>query len=369
MQKATAAVTRQKGGPLTIEEIAVEAPRGDEILVRLVASGVCHTDMVVRDQGYEVPLPLVLGHEGSGVVEAIGSEVTGLAPGDHVALSYAFCGTCEKCTTGQPFYCTDFYGQNFRGSRPDGSTPLCGHDHAPLSGCFFAQSSFATHAIATVRNAVKLPKDVPLELMGPLGCGLQTGAGAVMNCLKPKEGASLAVFGAGAVGLAAVMAAKVERCGTIIIVDLNPDRLALALELGATHAINAREEDAVARIREITGGGVDYSLECTSVPKVFRQAVDCLGIPGTCGLIGSTAIGTEASIDIGSFLFGRTVFGVVEGQSIPSEFIPKLIDLWRRGQFPFERLVTFYDLADINQAMEDSERGRVIKPILRMASA
>jgi len=249
----------------------------------------------------------------------------------------------------------------------DGTTPICdGHNH-PISANFFAQSSFATYAIATERNAVKLPKDVPLELMGPLGCGIQTGAGPVLNCLKPKAGASIAVFGAGAVGLAAVMAAKVARCGTIIIVDLNPSRLELAKELGATHAINAKTEDAVARIREITKGGVNYSLECTSVPKVFRQAVDCLGIPGTCGLIGSTPIGTEASIDIGSFLFGRTVFGVVEGQSIPSQFIPELIELWKRGVFPFDRLVKFYELDQINQAMEESEKGRVIKPTLKMA--
>lgn len=366
MQQAQAAVTRTKGGPLALETIALEPPRDDEILVRIVASGVCHTDMVVRDQGYEVPLPLVLGHEGSGVVAAVGKAVRSLEVGDHVALSYAWCGYCEKCESGQPFYCTTFYEQNFKGARLDGSTPIHdGHDH-PVSGCFFAQSSFATYAIATERNAVKLPKDVPLELMGPLGCGLQTGAGAVLNCLKPAPGASLAVFGAGAVGLAAVMAAKVARCGTIIIVDLNSERLDLARELGATHAINAREEDAVARIREITGGGVDFSLECTSVPKVFRQAVDCLGIPGTCGLIGSTAIGTEASIDIGSFLFGRTVFGVVEGQSISSEFIPRMIDLWKAGEFPFDRLVKFYDLKDVNQAMADSEKGLVIKPILRM---
>lgn len=367
MTKATAAITRQKGGPLQIESVEVADPRDDEILVRMVASGVCHTDMVVRDQGYEVPLPLVLGHEGSGIVEKVGKAVKGLKVGDPVALSYAYCGKCEKCTSGQPYYCVDFYMENFRGARADGSTAICDCHNHPVAANFFAQSSFATYAIATERNAVKLPDDVPLELMGPLGCGIQTGAGAVLNCLKPAKGSSIAIFGAGAVGLAAVMAAKVAECGIIIVVDLNDSRLDLAREMGATHVINGRSTDAVARIRELTNGGVDYSLECTSVPKVFRQAVDCLGIPGTCGLIGSTPLGTEGSIDMGSFLFGRTVFGVVEGQSIPSEFIPRMIDLWKQGRFPFDRMVKFYALDEINQAMEDSERGLVIKPILRMA--
>jgi aryl-alcohol dehydrogenase len=366
MTHARAAISRQKGAPISIEDIEVEDPRDDEILVKIVASGVCHTDMVVRDQGYEVPLPLVLGHEGSGIVEKIGKGVTGLKVGDAVALSYAYCGKCAKCESGQPFYCVDFYMENFRGTRADGSTPLCDCHNRPVSGNFFAQSSFATYAIATERNAVKLPDDVPVELMGPLGCGLQTGAGAVLNCLKPPSGSTIAIFGAGAVGLAATMAAKIADCGKIIVVDLNDKRLELAEELGATHTVNGGKENAVERIRELTGGGVDYSLECTSVPKVFRQAVDCLGIPGTCGLIGSTPLGTEGTIDMGSFLFGRTVFGVVEGQAISADFIPQMIDYWKQGRFPFERMVKYYQLDEINRAMEDSESGAVIKPILRM---
>ncbi|CUX68753.1 NAD(P)-dependent alcohol dehydrogenase (plasmid) [Agrobacterium tumefaciens] len=366
MKQAYAAVSRAKSQPLILECIGIDEPRSDEILVRIVASGVCHTDMVVRDQGYDVPQPLVLGHEGSGVVEKVGADVKGLQAGDHVALSYAYCGKCEKCLSGTPFYCVDFFGRNFRGTRPDGSCPLHDSSGKQINGCFFEQSSFATFAIATERNAVKIPKDIPLELIGPLGCGLQTGAGAVLNCLRPKKGASLAIFGAGAVGLAAAMAARIAECGTIIVVDLNRERLELAKELGATHTVNAREVDSVKAIHEIVPGGVDFSLECTSSPKVFRQAVDCLGVPGTCGLVGSSALGTEASIDIGSFLFGRTLVGVVEGQSIPSTFVPELIGYWREGRFPFEKLVQFYDLSDINQAMADSESGKVIKPIVKM---
>lgn len=366
MKQAYAAISREKSKPLVLECIGIDEPREDEILVRIVASGVCHTDIVVRDQGYDVPQPVVLGHEGSGIVETVGRGVKGLVPGDHVALSYAYCGRCEKCLGGTPYYCEDFFGRNFRGTRPDGTCPIHDSNGTQISGCFFEQSSFATYAIATERNAVKISKDVPLELIGPLGCGLQTGAGAVLNCLKPRQGSSIAIFGAGAVGMAAVMAAKIAGCATIIVVDLNDTRLELAIELGATHTINARSQDSVQGIKEIAPSGVDFSLECTSSPKVFRQAVDCLGTPGTCGLVGSSALGTEGTIDIGSFLFGRTLVGVVEGQSIPSEFVPQLIEYWQQGRFPFEKLVQFYDLEDINQAMTDSESGKVIKPILRM---
>lgn len=366
MKQAYAAISREKSKPLVLECIGIEEPRADEILVRIVASGVCHTDMVVRDQGYDVPQPVVLGHEGAGIVEAVGSGVKGLVPGDHVALSYAYCGKCEKCSSGTPYYCEDFFGRNFRGSRPDGTCPIHDAHGTQISGCFFEQSSFATYAIASERNAVKISRDVPLELIGPLGCGLQTGAGAVLNCLKPPKGSSIAIFGAGAVGMAAAMAAKIAGCTKIIVIDLNDQRLELAIELGATHTVNARELDSVKAIREIVPAGVDFSLECTSSPRVFRQAVDCLGTPGTCGLVGSSALGTEGVIDIGSFLFGRTLVGVVEGQSVPSEFVPQLIDYWQQGRFPFDKLVQFYDLDDINQAMADSESGKVIKPILRM---
>lgn len=366
MKQAYAAISRERSKPLVLECIGIDEPRADEILVRIVASGVCHTDMVVRDQGYDVPQPVVLGHEGSGIVEAVGSDVKTLVPGDHVALSYAYCGKCDKCLDGTPYYCEDFFGRNFRGTRPDGTCPIHDSSGNQISGCFFEQSSFATYAIASERNAVKISKDVPLELIGPLGCGLQTGAGAVLNCLKPRLGSSIAIFGAGAVGMAAAMAAKIAGCATIIVIDLNDERLELAIELGATHTVNARNVDSVAAIREIVPAGVDFSLECTSSPRVFRQAVDCLGTPGTCGLVGSSALGTEGVIDIGSFLFGRTLVGVVEGQSVPADFVPQLIKYWQQGRFPFDKLVQFYDLDDINQAMADSESGKVIKPILRM---
>src|SRR5580693_4370229 len=212
MVDAMAAVVREKGGRFALERVCLDEPRPDEVLVRIRGVGMCHTDLVARDQYFPVPLPAVLGHEGAGVVEAVGSAVTKVAPGDHVVLSFASCGACANCRQGAYAYCDDLYGRNFSGARPDGSRTCCDADGHRIGGSFFSQSSFATRALATERNVVKIPSDVPVELMGPLGCGIQTGAGAVMNALRPKAGESIAIFGAGSVGMAAALAARVVGC-------------------------------------------------------------------------------------------------------------------------------------------------------------
>jgi aryl-alcohol dehydrogenase len=359
----TAAVTTEPHAPFTLRQVVLDDPRPDEVRVRVVATGVCHTDMVVRDQQLPTPLPAVLGHEGSGVVDAVGEAVTKVAPGDHVVLSYAFCGSCANCLTGRPMYCLAFLAANFSGARLDGTTPISGG----VNGGFFGQSSFASFALVNQRNVVKVSPEAPLELLGPLGCGIQTGAGAVLNALHATAGSSLVVFGVGSVGLAAVMAAKVAGCTTVIAVDLNAERLALAGELGATHVLDGAVSDVVAEVQALTGGiGADYALEATANPAVLRQAVECLTVTGTCGLIGAAPLGTEVTLDMASILFGRTLRGVIEGDSVPDVFIPRLVELMRQGRFPLERLVSFYDFDQINQAVEDSEQGRVVKAILRM---
>lgn len=360
-----AAVVRTQGGSFTIERLMLEEPRAGEILVRIAGVGVCHTDLVVRDQYFPTPLPAVLGHEGAGIVERVGAGVTKVVPGDHVVLSYASCGQCANCQRGLYGYCPDLYGCNFSGARPDGSRPCCDSDGRPVSSFFFAQSSFADLALATERNVVKIPEDVPVELMGPLGCGIQTGAGAVINALKPGAGTSIAIFGAGSVGLAAAMAARVAGCARIIVVDLNQARLELAFDLGATDVVNPGEDDPVTKIQELTGGeGVQFSLECTGLPKVARQAVDCLRLTGVCGIIGVAPLGTEFTLDMNGVLFGRTVRGIIEGDSIPDIFIPQLIELWRQGRFPFDKLVRFYPMAEIEEAVHASESGAVLKAVL-----
>lgn len=362
--KITAAVVREKSGPFLIEEIDLDEPGDNEVLVRIVGAGVCHTDLVCRDQYFPVPLPAVFGHEGSGVVEKVGKQVTKVQPGDHVVLSYFTCSNCSPCKRGEIGYCLNLYACNFSGARLDGSATMK-KDGEVIHGAFFNQSSFATHALATERNTVKVPKDVPLEKLGPLGCGIQTGAGSVMNALHPKPGSSIAIFGMGSVGLSAILGAVVCGCAKIIGIDVNQTRLDFARELGATHIINPKEADPIKAIQEITGSGVDCSLECTGIPQVFRQAVDSLTLTGICGLVGVAPLGTEASFDMNSILFGRAIRGIIEGDSIPDIFIPRLVELYKQGRFPFDRLITFYSLDKINKAVEDSEKGRVLKPVLR----
>ena len=358
-----AAVVREQAGKFLIEELELEEPRDDEVLVRIVGVGLCHTDLSCRDQMYPVPLPAVLGHEGAGIVERVGDRVTRVQPGDHVVMSYRSCGACRNCLAGDPSHCLRIFEYNFSGMRTDGSCALHKEGEQVHSN-FFGQSSFATYALANEANTVKVDKDLPLEILAPLGCGVQTGAGAVMNSLAAKPGSSIAIFGCGTVGLSAIMAAKVVGCTSIIAVDPNLERLELAESLGATHIISPSKEDPVERVLEITEDGATYSLECTALPSVFRQAVDSLGIGGVCGLVGAAPMGTEVALDMNSIMFGRTIKGVIEGESVPDLFIPILIDLYRQGKFPIDKLVTFYPLAEIEKAVKDSEQGKVVRAVL-----
>jgi aryl-alcohol dehydrogenase len=359
-----AAIVHEPHGPFLVEELEVDKLRSDEVLIRIAGTGICHTDLICRDQVYPVPLPGIFGHEGSGVVENVGSSVTKVVPGDHVVLSFQSCGSCSGCLRGEPAHCENIFQCNFSGVRSDGTTTYK-KDSQNIHGNFFNQSSFSELAIASERNTVKVKREAPLELLGPLGCGIQTGAGAVINSLKPAAGSSIAIFGCGSVGLAAVMAANVVGCTDIIAIDLLSQRLELAKELGATRTITPGQKDVVEQIQECTSGGVDFSLECSGLPAVLRQAIDSMNNTGTCGLIGAAPPGTECNIDMNSIMFGRTLKGVIEGDSVPDIFIPQLIDLYLQGRFPFDRLVTYYDLADIEKAVQDMEEGKVIKPVVK----
>jgi aryl-alcohol dehydrogenase len=355
--KIQAAVLRKRGGPLKIESLELEGPREDEVLVRLVASGICHTDIDFCDGWEEADNAVVLGHEGAGVVERVGKTVKGVKSGDHVVLSYQSCGHCRPCRSGHPAHCKHLYEANFGFRRLDGSNAL---QRSGVRGHFFGQSSFATHSLATERNLVKVSKDLPLEVLSPLGCGLQTGAGTVMNSLKISDGASLAVFGTGAVGLAAVMAARLVDAKPIIGVDIKPKRLKLALKLGATHVIDNRHQDIAARVADITGHGIDYVVETTGNTKMHHLAIDVLNPHGVVALLtGET--GTDSLPE------GRKTLGIIQGDAVPQIFIPKLIKLYQAGQFPFERLIKFYDFSDINRAIADAKRGNTIKPVLRIS--
>ncbi|WP_027526128.1 NAD(P)-dependent alcohol dehydrogenase [Bradyrhizobium sp. Ec3.3] len=364
--KIRAAVAREKGTPLKLETIDLEAPRPDEILVKVKATGVCHTDLVVRDGMLPTPLPVVLGHEGAGVVETVGAGITKVRPGDHVVMTFNSCGACPSCQDNAISYCHEFFPRNFFAARVDGTSALSA-DGARINGNFFGQSSFATHAICHEVNVVKVASDVPLELLGPLACGVQTGAGAVMNALKVSAGKSFGVFGSGSVGLSALMAAQVVGATTIIAVDTNPVRLEVAKSLGATHVIDPRQTNAAEEIMRITGTGLNFALDTTGLPVVIRNAVESLGPRGACGILGASGPDAEIVLDETHFMSaGRRLIGIVEGDSNPDVFIPVLIDLYRSGRFPFEKLIKFYTLDEINAAIHDSETGAVIKPIVRM---
>lgn len=365
--QARAAIVETKGGEFVVDRIELEDPRPGEVLVKISAAGMCHTDLSVRDQYYPTPLPAVLGHEGCGIVEKLGAGVQGLSVGDHVVLSFAYCGACRNCLSGEQAYCPSMFGLNFAGRRMDGSTPIK-RNGQDVNAVFFGQSSFATYSITSPNNCVKVTKDVPLHLLGPLGCGIQTGAGTVLNALQPRPGSSIAVFGSGSVGLSAVMAAKASGCLKIIVVDRQPSRLALAQELGATHIVDASKTNPLEAIQNLTGGGVDHAMDTTAVPSVLRQAVESTHVRGECAVVGGAPLGTEFSLDMNNMLFGRRVRGVVEGSSTPQIFIPELIALYQAGKFAFDRLCTVYDFDQINQAVHETEKtGKAIKAVLRMA--
>jgi aryl-alcohol dehydrogenase len=362
-----AAVLRDGSPRMSIESVTLRELRPDEVLVRLEATGICHSDIAVRDAVFPVPRPIVLGHEGAGYVERVGAAVANLEPGDPVVLTYIACGACPTCNASEPAYCRDFGARNISGLRLDGSSAL-EQNGAAVGGHFFGQSSFATYSVANQLNVVKVRPDAPLELLGPLGCGVQTGAGAVMNALRPRAGSSLVVSGGGGVGLSAAMAGAVQGCAKIIVVEPNAGRRRIALEVGATHVIDpAATQDLPAAIAELTGGGADYAVETSGKTQVAQQIFSSLAVRGELALIAFYGLTATASFGLLDFIGkGLKVRGVTEGDSIPGEFIPRLVDLYMEGRLPLDHLVKYYDFESINQALDDQESGATIKPIVRI---
>jgi aryl-alcohol dehydrogenase len=356
-----AAIVRERGGRFVPGEVVLREPGPTEVRVEVKATGLCHTDLVARDQLVPFPLPAVLGHEGAGVVHSVGSAVTALRPGDHVVVSFASCGECLNCLQSHPAYCRKFVPLNLGGTRTDGTSTITQSGRAVGSN-FFGQSSFANFLVAEERNVVRIDADMPFELAAPLGCGIQTGAGTVLNTLRPKAGQPIAVFGAGAVGLAAVMAAVVLRCQPIVVIDVVPGRLVLARELGATHAINPKE----ASVSEVLGslGGMLFTVEAAGNAAVGRSAVECLNPGGVCALVGVAPASVDLSVNLDGMLLGRTVIGTTEGDAIPRVFIPELVRLYKQGHLPLEKLVRSYPFENINEAVADSESGKTVKAVL-----
>ncbi|ABI76243.1 aryl-alcohol dehydrogenase [Hyphomonas neptunium ATCC 15444] len=364
-KKAQAAVIERTDDPFVIQDITLDAPRPDEVIVRMVATGICATDAHVRQQSIPAPLPAILGHEGAGVVERVGSAVTHVKAGDHVVLSFHACGQCKPCLSSHAAYCDKVWEANFAGARLDGSTGIRREGPDRLHAHFFGQSSFATYALAHQRNTIKVPSDIPLEILGPLGCGMQTGAGAILKALKVPVGATVAIFGVGAVGLAAIMAARIADAMTVIAIDVNAGRLELAGELGATHVINAASnKNIAAAIRQIEPRGIEFVLDTSGRASNLDAGIAALAPMGHFGFVAFNDH-SGAVVDASRLTLGQTLQGIIQGDAVPALMIPELIGLYRSGRFPFDRLITFYDFADINQAFEDVAAGRVIKAVLR----
>lgn len=361
-----AAVARGRGAPLSIEDVELDDPREDEVLVRVLASGICQTDLHARDGYYPIPHPGVYGHEGVGVVERAGARVGTVRPGDRVVMFAPSCGTCANCAGRQPAYCLRHLALKMNGVRADGSATL--HQNGrPLGGAFFQQSSLARHAIATERNVVRVGDDVPAHVLAALPCGVNTGAGAALNVLQARPGMAVAILGAGAVGLAALLAAREAGCDPIVAVDVRANRLALALDLGATHALEAGGADLAARLRAVTAGrGLDGVIDTSGVPANVGIGVEALAMPGTFVLVGSVRPGVTAAFDMTTLQNGRTIRGCIQGGGVPADFIPALVERYRSGRFPVDRLVTTYGFADIERAARDLESGVAIKPVVVM---
>lgn len=365
MVTTQAAVVTAPGEPFTLQEVELNGPRPDEVLVRIEAAGICHTDLTVAAGHIPFPLPGVLGHEGTGVVEETGRDVTRVAPGDHVVLTFTSCGTCASCRIGHPAYCTTWIPQNLiGGKRRDGTSPIS-QDGAPLGGRFFGQSSFSRQVIADERSVVKVDPDIPFGLLAPLGCAIQTGVGAVWNTLRPEPGATLAVLGTGAVGLAAVLGATFLPVSEIIAVGRRASQLELAAKLGATHTVNSTELDLTAQLRELTRGqGVDYVVEAVGNPDVLRAGLDALAPRGAIAVVGAPPFGVEVPLDVHRLLPGRRVLGVCEGDSDPEVLIPLLARMIRAGRLPIQPMIREYPFTSIGQAVADFSSGQNTKTVL-----
>lgn len=359
----TEAILTTNNNPFEKTNIELNDIQEDEVLVKVIATGVCHTDATVINNEMPTPKPVVLGHEGAWIVEKVGAHVKTLKEGDHVVLGFSYCGHCDNCLEGKSGACENMTELNFLGKNEDGETPIHNEDGEDIAQ-FFGQSSFAHYSVVKETNAVKVSNDVDLRYLGPLGCGFMTGSGTVLNALNPKAGSSIAVFGTGAVGLSAIMAARLVGCTTIIAVDIHDSRLELAKELGATHTINSTNVVAEDKIKEITGKGVKYAVETTGVPEVTLSSVRSLSVSGECATVAVGSRDLTFNVTEEIMVPGKTLKGVIEGDSNPHIMIPKLVTFFKQGNFPIDKLIKFYNLDTIADAFEDSKSGQTIKPVL-----
>ena len=365
--RITAAVIPRAGAPFELKPLDLDEPRPDEVLVRITSVGICHTDLVGQSGAIPLAFPAVLGHEGAGIVERVGDQVRKVRPGDRVALTFLSCGHCPSCGHDAPAYCHSFPLLNLAGTRADGSSTLREGDQ-PVSGNFFGQSSFATHALAHERNVVKVPDAMPLELACVFGCGVQTGAGAVLRSMDCSAGSTLLVLGGGAVGLSAVMGARLRGLSRIVVSERLGSRRDLALALGATDVLDPTAGGLAQAVLALLPGGVDYVLDTTGIPDVVTEVPRLLARRGTFGFVGLPPA-SHPNLPLPGTLMdamrrGLTLRGIIEGDSNLDPFIESLMALHLEGSFPVDRLVSTFPLADINEAIAAQHRGDCVKAVL-----
>jgi S-(hydroxymethyl)glutathione dehydrogenase/alcohol dehydrogenase len=360
-----AAVLYEPNTPLKIEKVTLDEPQANEVLVRIVATGVCHSDLHFMKGEMPVPVPVVPGHEGAGIVEKVGSGVTTLQPGDHVVMMVAFsCGKCRYCIDGKPTMCVENLPIQSMATLPGGGIRL--HKGKQALNHMFGLASYAEHAVVHERSCVKVREDAPLDVLCLLGCGTSTGIGAAINSTGIKPGESIAIFGCGGVGLSAVMGAKLAGAGKIIAVDTLDKKLKMAQKLGADHLIDASVDDPMIKVMELTGGGADYALECIGNVNVMTQAFASIRFGGKFIVVGMAPLGTVFSIATYEFLLGKTISGTVQGDINPQIDIPRYIDLYMNGKLPIDKLISkTYGLEQINEAFEALEKGQVIRSVIK----
>ncbi len=363
--KMKAAVLYGANEPLRIEEVTLDDPQDNEVMVRLVATGICHSDLLLVKGDVPTLYPVVAGHEGAGVVEKVGRGVSTVRPGDHVVLpAIMSCGKCRPCIQGRPTLCLEALPAHLAGGMPGGGKRL--HNDRGDINVFYSQGSFAQYAVVHESSAVKVRADAPPDVVCLLSCRITTGVGAVSRRAGVRAGESIVIFGCGAVGLGAVMGARLSGAGQIIAVDMVEGRLETARQLGAGHTINASREDPRQRVFEITGDGADYALECIGNTEVMKQAFSCLHSTGTLVIVGVPPAADVVSFFPFELLFGKTVKGTFLGNVQPRLDVPRLVELFMDGRLPMDRLEpTVYRLEQINDAIQAVDRATVTRAVIR----
>jgi len=355
-----AAVLREINKPLSIEDVAIDNPAPHEVLIRTVAAGVCHSDLHFQNGSYQYPMPAVLGHESAGVVEKVGSEVRYVKPGDHVITCLSVvCGHCDYCTKGRPVLCTK---EDTR--RQPTAKPRLSKGGAPVWQ-FLDLSSYAEQMLVHENAIVKIDNEMPLDRAALIGCGVMTGAGAVMNTARIPAGSTVAVIGCGGVGLAAIQGARIAGASRIIAVDMVPSKLELAKRMGATDGVNAKLADPVEQVKQLTNGGVEYSFEAIGLKKTAEQAFEMLRNGGTATVIGMIPVGTKIELHGVDFLFEKRIQGSNMGSNAFRVDMPRFVELYKQGRLNLDDLISKrIQLEQVNDAFEDLKRGEVARSVI-----